>query len=104
MALRPVKFNASLLKPKFNMGKVAATDAALAALKERGANPSELLAMHCRTRGTIVGDSYVDEFAPFDETLYGGLSIVSAYGLGSYFFVVYTTGDRSKTTISLRGE
>ena len=93
--------------PKFQMGRVVATQGALEALQEAGQSPWNLLALHMSANwGTVDAE----DRAANDHALMDGSRILSAYSLHTGVKVWVITeaeddhGHRESTTILLPDE
>ena len=100
-------FNEAVQPPhaRFNLGSLAATPAALAALQLHGIEPLSLLARHA---GGDFGDLDADDLAANEEAIAVGFRVFSAYRLAGTSDAprvwVITEADRSATTLLLPTE
>lgn len=83
--------------PKFTLGQLVATPAAIETMATFGINPHELLSRH------LLGDwgevDASDKAANDEAVANGEARIISAYGHGDRTLWVITDADRSATTI-----
>jgi hypothetical protein len=85
--------------PKFKLGRIVATPAALSALEESGQQPDIFLRRHlCGDWG----DTCADDKKANDQALIDGTRLLSSYSTakGECIWVI-TEADRSSTTILL---
>jgi len=87
------------LAPKFSLGQIVATPAALNVLEESGQTPAFFLEQHVTGNWGIVGQ---EDSASNDEALADGSRILSAYKtLNGKKLWIITEADRSVTTLLL---
>lgn len=86
-------------KARFSLGRMAATPAAIEAMKQAGQNPLELFLRH--QQGDW-GDACLEDAAANEVSLAQGLRLMSVYALATGKKVwLITEADRSLTTIIL---
>ena len=87
---------------KFNLGQLAATPGALAALEESGEQPGDFLARHARGDWGVLSDADKQEN---EFSLLNGFRLLSSYRLcsGTKIWII-TEADRSSTTLLLPEE
>lgn len=87
------------IRPKFELGHIVATPAALESLRESGQDGSEFLNRH--VRGDY-GEMPTEDVSANDEAIRDGARVMSAYTtLNGKKLWVITEADRSVTTLLL---
>jgi hypothetical protein len=87
------------MRPKFELGQIVATPAALESLGESGQDGSEFISRH--VRGDY-GDMPPEDVAANEEAVRDGARVMSAYTtLSGKRIWVITEADRSVTTLLL---
>jgi hypothetical protein len=93
---------AEIAKPKFNLGKLAATPGALEALTDAGQSPMDFLNRHVRGDW---GDCCEEDRQANEEALQIGARLLSVYRTSKNVKIwIITEADRSSTCVLLPEE